>query len=252
MGSLPKIIVAAFVVLVGAFGAWRFWAGEKAPVVSALKSSWYVEDLEWTTFDGAWRAEATLRVKRAQTASSTANELLSAFCGSMLTELPGTEGKAIERKNVFRLDLNFIVPNGDAKAFPRNVPIAVLDGACQMDLFGDNFFPTYPGTLSAWYLANSGLQKTNGDVQRTVVFLLRPNAQANLMDFPFLDACRAVAADPYARQPVTHPVSGLEIPSIEDGPITIVVRDGTGGVVSVGRFVSEKFLIHGTECEAAP
>lgn len=173
-----------------------------APKVRSIAGEWALHDLTWEEFDGLWRVSTTFVPSRISAFKAAHHEALNSFCGAVLTALPEKPFADIERRDVYRVDLNMVTSNQSTgetqRLFPTHMPVPVRDGACLVpDKDKFTLFPTYPGALTGWELEKVFLHRgTKGDFAELVFFWTDPG-EASPDGFAYLQACKAAMADPF-------------------------------------------------------
>lgn len=244
------------VILFYSFGGNKLVNVHSGPQIHAIGGAWNLQNLQWSRLDGSWRVSTTFKPAGVKLKKASYKILLQSFCAAILTDLPGAPEKGMMPAQIYRVDLNFM--NGDGeRVLPRNLPVAVVAGRCTVNKFKGDFFPVYPRPLDQWYLAESGISKrifgsgtTDSERIRSMTFLPIPGEKPIVADFPFEFACQAVASDELARAAVVVPLTGKEVPPLEDGPVKIIASTRVGiGILRFGQNESREFSIHGSACE---
>lgn len=189
--------------------------------VEALGGTWSVPVENWHETDGVHRAQIVMVAKEIDLQDVPVKTVMAGICDGFVAARAGQVEGAI-----YRVDLNVLLPNGNL-AYGKPVPIPVDGTACDTERFGDTFFPTYPGTLSDWFLAGSGMVQHNDVLLRQVTFQPQPGTEAKVADFDYDQACEAIRHDPLARRAVQR--DNVVIPAIGAGALVIRASEAVEG-----------------------
>lgn len=192
------LLVLLFLGLVAYVLGFRLGVNARSGI-DALGGTWVAEGAEWQETDGQFRAQIMYVPERVNLERGQTADIVMSLCEGTLANLAHAGHADLTPGEVYRLDLNFKT-SIDAVALPINLPVPVVEGACRFDIWPDfALFPTYAGSLSGWFLNNSGFENA-GDLGVIPAFQFRPrpDAEVNVRTFDFLAACNAVLSDDLA------------------------------------------------------
>lgn len=235
-------MVAAAVLI---FTALAIFSPAKKPVqpLSTAGGMWLINDINWRSVGGMWSAPVTLSPGESAQNPIQPDELLGNFCDAVLEALPGAPA-AVTRKKVYRLDFNVFAPEENSYLFPDYVPVAVDKGECRVAQYSGQYFRTFPGDLSPWYLHGLNMQQRDGqkDIQ-TLIFRPRPDRDANMSAFPFLLACQTVIIEDQNGNESGTISSKL---GLQEGPVSVIVQSSA----AAEKYEAKEFWVDGYECRA--
>ncbi len=224
------------------------------PVLRALGGTWQVSDLVWHEIEGEWRVSATMKPKRVPPKTIQISDILSGFCGALLSELPRKPDANLTRDSVYRVDLNVErqkpTADGQKNLWPANLPVPVENGACVIPAESEQFFPVYPGKLKGWRLEGVGVTKQATENYWTVIFRPTKGEEFSVEDFAYKAACEAAIADPLASSKAAA-FKGVDesLPVFGTKKLAVTVQDPLGvGSLTVGRFQTKIFDIFESAC----
>jgi hypothetical protein len=192
-----------------------------APRIRAAGGTFALTNIEWVKYFDQWEVRVVAAFLGSESGSNKVTYLyaLERMCGELLTQMYHAPDTIKNRREVFRVALNFFetVDGKPTKGHGSSVPfvLPIDDGGCPNRQFlrrayADGLALTYPEPLRGWRLiAYDGFSLNDVDSSTVAQFVWEGDGPAKVESFNFDAACQVAIID----SPRFSPITGVKIHS---------------------------------------
>lgn len=251
------LLLSLLVLAIGAFVIWPRADADRfgGPTLTVRGVDWIAGNDVRDETDGSWRLQADLAFAGPTNKFTLNDNYLQAICGMMLYEANRDQRPPQSRKDVHRVDLNFVANDStlyDIKLkFDHHLPMQVIDGQCQPPQEGELYFPTFGPRLGDWYFRGGFVTREDDQLVAKVEFRKPAGSEQSVWKFDHLYACQSVLQDPIIRNfEMGEPCEGLRIADSKNVEITATAGK-PDGIITFSASTSETFQVAGDLCVLA-